>query len=128
MIFGVHIVIFIRGCLDQPARMICFVRRRFGWVNVPEDVGNWLVGCDEIANMCQSGAVTFQEEDMKIFYESFTYAVSFNVDGSVKSKMLWFGSGEKCEVVMSENGKKPVYHGGWEGPRGGVVLDMTDEV
>lgn len=108
--------------------MICFVRRRFGWSALPEDVSDWLQECDEIAHMCQTGVTTFNQDGMQIVSENFTYAVEFNPDKTVKSKMLWFESGEKGEVVMRTNGLKPAHLGFWQNPSSGdVVIDLTDD-
>lgn len=116
-----------KGVISQN-KMKCFVRRQFGWSALPEDMSDWLQVCDQIANACKMGVTTFEDDCMQIVGENVTYTVEFNLDNTVKSKMLCFESGEKGEVFMSANERKPTHHGFWQAPSsGGVVIDLTDD-
>jgi hypothetical protein len=90
-------------------KMICFVRRRFGWCALPEDVRDWLQVCDQIANMCQTGVTTFEEDGMQIVSENFTYTVEFNLDNS--AAIL-----EQSKVVVMVSSDSPARG------RGGLAL------
>jgi hypothetical protein len=64
------------------------------WLECSFRKRNYLQDCDEIANMTRMGT-TFNQEDMQVMGENFTYSVEFNCDELVKSKWLCFESGEK---------------------------------
>jgi hypothetical protein len=87
-------------------KMIRFVRRKNGWMAIPEDMSDWLQVCYQIAKGCKMGVTTFEDDCMQIVSENVTCTVEFNLDNTMKSKMLLFESGEKGEVFMSENERK----------------------
>jgi hypothetical protein len=108
-----------KGVISQN-KMKCFVRRKNGWMALPEDVSTHLQGCDVIANMTRM-PTSFDQEDVQVTGENFTYCVEFNSDESVKSKLLSFKSGEKGEIFVSENGQEPTHVGFWQAPVKGFV-------
>lgn len=103
--------------------MTYFVRRDFGWMSLPENVGAWLSECNEIADMCKTGVITFREESgLKILGENFTYAVEFHPDETLKIMMAWFESGDDGEIYMTMDGNAPPHDGVWTP----AVTDLTD--
>jgi hypothetical protein len=84
-----------------------FIRRQFGWSELKKDVCDWIVKNNEYGRPYHAPQFKFSGGDQEIVKEN---CVEFYPDSSVKKKMIQFDSGEKCEIFLSLNGRKPQHH------------------